>query len=352
MINKKQLIKEIKKQCSYIHNHESFIENILKPVKKCIPHDAQGITGFDEETVNARGIYYDIPTKYLSDVYKINLEDIRHVKRSYELCMRDGYNTSTTESFGLDFKEDKEYKILYEPHGFKHGMQTYFLSESGVFIGFTGLIKKTSPGFNDEEFKLWEQIAPYIMHAFIKYRWLTNMEFFTRSSLEGVGFSAFLINTDGKILWSNSLAKENISEIKNSNKLPDELIPYIENIKNFSQDEHNPFIYRDVKISTSYGTILSFMVDKTSLNHFNINDEGILFVIDMDYLNANVVNSLTSREKNILKLVGNGKTDKEIAYKLDISVKTVNTHIRNIFSKLNVSNRSEAAVKAVKLGVI
>lgn len=350
-MEQEKFIQEIRKQCSYLHSHEDFIEKLLKPLNEFIPHDAYGATGFDVETVSAKGIYYGIPAKYLSDIVKINLEDIRHVKKSFELCQIYGYNTSTTESFGLDFSDDKEYKILYEPHGFQHGMQTYFLSETGVFLGFIGLIKKSSPGYTDKEMELWEQTAPYVMHAFRRYRWLLNMELFCITSLEDVAFSALITDMEGKIVWSNALAKENIPELNNSCKLPDELKTCFYRTKDFSLNEYNPFIFREVEIPTSYGNTVCFAFDKSASAHLPIDGEGILFIVDSDHLSFELKHSLSDREKEVLKLIVTGKLDKEIAHVLNISVKTVNNHAINIFKKLKVSNRSEAAVKALRLRI-
>ena len=351
MLKKDRFVAEIRKQCSYLHDYESFIEKLLKPINDFIPHDAQGITGFNEETLDARAIYYGMPPKYISDVSKTNLKNIRHLKKSFELCMKDGYNTSTTESFGLDFKNDKEYKILYEPHGFVHGMETYFMSKAGVFLGVSALIKKSSPGFTDEEMELWERIAPYVMHAFRKYRWLVNMEFFTRPSLEEMAFSAFFTDMDGNILWSNSLAKYNIPELGSSGKLPEDLTRCLQRIKGFPWEKHDPFIYREVARPTNYGSSLCFAVDESSSKQFPFEGEGVLFIIDLDSLNSNLVSSLTTREKEVLKLMAKGKFDKEIAHDLGISTKTVMGHAGRIFKKLNVSSRAEASVKATKLGL-
>ncbi|MCX7745530.1 MAG: response regulator transcription factor [Clostridia bacterium] len=58
--------------------------------------------------------------------------------------------------------------------------------------------------------------------------------------------------------------------------------------------------------------------------------------------------SLTSREIEVLCLIAEGMINKEIAKKLYISEKTVKNHVSNIFKKLNVSDRTQAAIYAFK----
>lgn len=57
---------------------------------------------------------------------------------------------------------------------------------------------------------------------------------------------------------------------------------------------------------------------------------------------------LTKREVEVLILLSEGLFNKEIAYKLNISERTVKNHISNIFKKINVSDRTQAAVFAIK----
>jgi DNA-binding NarL/FixJ family response regulator len=57
---------------------------------------------------------------------------------------------------------------------------------------------------------------------------------------------------------------------------------------------------------------------------------------------------LTLREKEVLQLVVQGKTNQAIAVQLAISEKTVEKYVRAIFNKLNVTSRVEAAVYAVR----
>lgn len=61
---------------------------------------------------------------------------------------------------------------------------------------------------------------------------------------------------------------------------------------------------------------------------------------------------LTEREIEVLQLVVEGKSNQEIAQKLVISESTVKNHLRNILSKLHLRNRVQAAVFAVRQGLV
>ena len=61
---------------------------------------------------------------------------------------------------------------------------------------------------------------------------------------------------------------------------------------------------------------------------------------------------LTHRELEVLRLIAEGKTNAEIAQTLFISVGTVKVHVERIINKLDVSDRTQAAVRAVELGYI
>jgi len=60
---------------------------------------------------------------------------------------------------------------------------------------------------------------------------------------------------------------------------------------------------------------------------------------------------LTEREREVLTLIAQGVSNKEIAEKLFISMKTVSNHITNIFSKLQVADRAQAIVRARDAGL-
>lgn len=62
--------------------------------------------------------------------------------------------------------------------------------------------------------------------------------------------------------------------------------------------------------------------------------------------------TLSERERQVLQLVVRGMTNREVARQLNISVATAKTHVRNILKRLGVSDRTKAAVKAVRLSLV
>ena len=65
-----------------------------------------------------------------------------------------------------------------------------------------------------------------------------------------------------------------------------------------------------------------------------------------------ILTPLRAREIEVLKLVADGHTNKEIALKLHISLRTVKFHMTSILTKLGVDNRMQAVAKAKMLGII
>jgi DNA-binding NarL/FixJ family response regulator len=61
---------------------------------------------------------------------------------------------------------------------------------------------------------------------------------------------------------------------------------------------------------------------------------------------------LSERETEVLRLIANGKDNAQIAKDLHISPKTVKNHISNILMKLQIENRIQAAVYAVRRGLV
>jgi NarL family two-component system response regulator LiaR len=65
-----------------------------------------------------------------------------------------------------------------------------------------------------------------------------------------------------------------------------------------------------------------------------------------------IIDGLTARELEVLKLIAEGLSNREIAEQLVISEKTVKNHINNIFSKLHINDRGQAILYAIREGLV
>lgn len=99
---------------------------------------------------------------------------------------------------------------------------------------------------------------------------------------------------------------------------------------------------------------------KNAINHVLVGDNYIQPSL-IPALNSRLVNrdidkekieALTKRELEVLIQVANGMFNKEIAINLNISERTVKNHISNIFKKIEVNDRTQAAVFAIKNNLI
>lgn len=61
---------------------------------------------------------------------------------------------------------------------------------------------------------------------------------------------------------------------------------------------------------------------------------------------------LTTRERQVLQLIADGLTNREISFSLSIRESTVENHIHHIYTKLGISNRAQAVLQAYHLIVV
>lgn len=85
---------------------------------------------------------------------------------------------------------------------------------------------------------------------------------------------------------------------------------------------------------------------RSSWNKKTINEQNINIPIDAD------VEQLTKREKEVISMLAQGASNKEIADKLFVRDVTIKTHLNAIFKKLKVTNRTQAVLLAIQLGII
>ena len=64
------------------------------------------------------------------------------------------------------------------------------------------------------------------------------------------------------------------------------------------------------------------------------------------------VDDLTAREREVLTLLASGRTNRQIARSLGVAEKTVKTHVSHVLGKLGVADRTQAALAAVRAGLV
>ena len=193
---------------------------------------------------------------------------------------------------------------------------------------------KHRPPFGKHEALLLDNILPYFRNALRNARIMAKahgIEGFWRQLLENIHVALFLFDADGFLLYENSEAREmegSLSDVGGHSSFSD----YIRSVlkENLLETEWGPFslsILRTVSPQDSRPiTAVTAQRSKTKK-------------MDADSLRKK--HHLTSRESEICILVSKGLIDSEIASALGIAYSTVRTHLNNLFTKLDVTTRSE-----------
>lgn len=75
-------------------------------------------------------------------------------------------------------------------------------------------------------------------------------------------------------------------------------------------------------------------------------------LLDLSFVSRIKELPITQREKEVLSQLAMGKTNKQISRTMMLSTSTVRNHISNIFTKLKISNRSQATAVAIYAGLV
>ncbi len=91
---------------------------------------------------------------------------------------------------------------------------------------------------------------------------------------------------------------------------------------------------------------IELIFNKTILKDF------IMTLLTIKEQNGQKSIPLTERERQVLKYLAEGKTNEEIAKFLNVTVHTAKAHVHNIFEKMEVQDRTQAVVRAIKQHII
>ncbi|MFI0204596.1 MULTISPECIES: response regulator transcription factor [Streptomyces] len=108
------------------------------------------------------------------------------------------------------------------------------------------------------------------------------------------------------------------------------------------------YVYKDIDPEALAGAIRS-----VHAGHVLLQPEVAVALLSQDDQGAPAgrPGSLTDREREVLGLIADGRSNREIARALVLSEKTVKTHVSNILMKLDLSDRTQAALWAVRHGI-
>ena len=167
---------------------------------------------------------------------------------------------------------------------------------------------------------------------------LTNSAY---QALDSTGQYLFTCRQDGTILWATPQAHALFAKAKadddwKKNVLSQQLALWL---------KHNPALNQSTGLSGLTYPLEAVMVDRG-------NGEEILFKLVDGQKDAgeNILKEklrLTSRESQVLFWLAKGKTNREVAQILEMSPRTVNKHLEQIYPKLGVENRTSAAAIAI-----
>lgn len=160
-----------------------------------------------------------------------------------------------------------------------------------------------------------------------------------QTALDTSGHSVCALSPTGEKLWATPAVEKMLLKIERQDAMPaleKKLSAWIAH--NPNENDRFQFEYAEITLSIIYVGLSS-------------NREHLVRIVDSKSFNEkdvlkNVFN-ITVRESEVLLWLAKGKTNREIAQILEMSPRTVNKHLEQLFKKLDVDNRTSAAAKAI-----
>ncbi|GAB4260477.1 MAG: response regulator transcription factor [Methylomicrobium sp.] len=163
-----------------------------------------------------------------------------------------------------------------------------------------------------------------------------------RAALDSAGQYLFSIDLSGRLLWATPQAIQLFADSGLNTESLDESL--IKPLRLMLSPQYNKEKAQTINLQAK--SLEMKYIGRTG------NEEYLIRIVDSacaseeDILRTNL--SLTEREAQVLLWVAKGKTNREIGSILDMSPRTVNKHLEQVFKKIGVENRTSAAVVALK----
>ncbi len=343
-----------------INSAKGFSSDILKPLAKYLESDCIAITVMGEYSFDSRCINYNYPAPFFLNIvnnffYEEKVLQFlkKRVDESRGVC-----SWATNELVEGDFHSSDMYKERYEPNGIKQGIQSTFITEDDSLCGAIGILRKMDKPFTPKDAEDCNLLTPHIFYSYMKYRWLSSYDFYNYNNLDYSVCAVVQCDKSGKVVAFNSFAfnvfKDREVEMKANMILPKVFLDEIVRLENISKNNFtDKYFYRNIESRFGSYRFISFKTKKTGGYNklFKKNVDGYLFVVSIEKVSMNLYLKLSDRERQVIKLLSKGLQNKEIAFDLNISMKTCGNHLENIYKKLGVKNRTEATIFAKNFGL-
>ena len=164
-----------------------------------------------------------------------------------------------------------------------------------------------------------------------------------------------MLTTDdsGRITYQNDAARF-LLKTKDGDTVPMPLLGVSGRLEAASNSNGtHMFNFRELEsYQPPIGGVTAYRFDETLGNgHLPVGGSGWMYLLNPCHKDEHEKSLLTKRELEVIRCIGRGLQDKEIASALNISEKTVQAFVQKIYKKLNTENRTEAAMKAIRLGL-
>ena len=348
-MDKEITLDEIRRRSVYLHNEGSIRANLTSLLDEVVPNEGTGIALATGGGYGLRGILYGMSVPYLIMWANSRHEKLDHYKGIIEKGWYGPYNTIRVSALE-GFYDSSAYKERFVPYGLKDGIQTSFFDKGGKRLGVYAIHRYNMDIFSDADVENFEGASPCIFSSLLRYRWLLELDFFSKDDYYRVPFGIIVTDLEGRITYTNEYSEALMEKYYGGvlEELPEDLEGARDRIIPGGGYEFRPHVEEWVP----YGAVLALRCNREQSFGLPVEEESFLYVIDVRYIDHEMAERVTARELDIIKCLELGISDKVVGERLHISERTVHTHIRNIFEKLEVENRTQIVVKARALGLI
>lgn len=166
-----------------------------------------------------------------------------------------------------------------------------------------------------------------------------------RAALDSAGQYLFTLDQKGQLLWATT----QVYQLFGVKQALDEKLFFTENTQQqlFNWLAHNPESGHQLNLQDGCTGLCVEMLNLIDNREFLLRVKQVQNAGDSTELLRQQF-AVTGRESDVLLWIANGKTNREIGQILEMSPRTVNKHLEQIFKKLGVENRTSAAAIAIK----